>query len=74
MVTKSSLNINSAASGVVLQGQGVGSLPNWSTATYPATAGTAGNVLTSDGTNWASTAPAAAAALDYKLSFLLGGM
>lgn len=30
----------------------------WSTATYPDTAGTSGNVLTSDGTNWvSSTAP-----------------
>lgn len=30
--------------------------PAWSTATYPDTAGTAGNVLTSDGTNWVSSA------------------
>ncbi len=30
-----------------------------STATYPDTAGTSGNVLTSDGTNWSSAAPAA---------------
>lgn len=30
--------------------------PAWSTATYPDTAGTSGNVLTSDGTNWISSA------------------
>ena len=29
---------------------------SWSTATYPNTAGTSGNVLTSDGTNWVSSA------------------
>lgn len=32
-------------------------IPAWSTATYPATAGSAGNVLTSDGTNWNSVTP-----------------
>ena len=31
-----------------------------STPTFPTTAGTSGNVLTSNGTNWTSTAPAAA--------------
>ena len=30
---------------------------SYSTATYPVTAGTSGNVLTSDGTNWVSSAP-----------------
>jgi hypothetical protein len=35
--------------------------PSWSTATYPSTAGSSGNVLTSDGTNWSSAAPAASA-------------
>lgn len=34
--------------------------PSWSTATYPATAGTAANVLRSDGTNFLSAALAAA--------------
>ncbi|MCF1193365.1 hypothetical protein LRR18_17380, partial [Mangrovimonas sp. AS39] len=29
-------------------------IPAWTTATYPSTAGTSGNVLTSDGTNWNS--------------------
>ncbi len=36
---------------------GASAVPTWSTATYPATAGTSGNVLTSDGTNWISSAP-----------------
>ena len=46
------------STGQVLQSQGNAALPAYSTATYPATAGTSGNVLTSDGTNWTSaTAP-----------------
>ena len=36
---------------------GASSAPSWSTATYPAAAGTSGNVLTSDGTNWTSGVP-----------------
>lgn len=32
--------------------------PAWSTATFPDTAGTNGNILTSDGTNWTSATPA----------------
>lgn len=36
---------------------GASGAPTWSTATYPATAGTSGNVLTSNGTNWTSAAP-----------------
>lgn len=50
-------------SGTATAGQmlrsGASGAPSWSTATYPATAGTTGNVLTSDGTNWVSSAPAA---------------
>ncbi len=42
----------------ILQSGGASADPTWSTATYPATAGTSGNVLTSDGTNWTSSAPA----------------
>ncbi len=37
---------------------GANAAPTWSTATYPAAAGTSGNVLSSDGTNWNSTSPA----------------
>jgi hypothetical protein len=40
---------------------GASGAPAWSTATWPATASTSGNVLTSDGTNWTSAAPAASA-------------
>jgi hypothetical protein len=47
-----------ATAGQILR-SGASTTPGWSTATYPATAGTSGNVLTSDGTNWASS-PAAA--------------
>lgn len=48
----------SGSSGQILRSNGSAS-PSFSTATYPATAGTAGNVLTSDGTNWTSAAPGA---------------
>ena len=37
---------------------GASAAPSWSTATWPSTAGASGNVLTSDGTNWVSLAPA----------------
>ncbi len=43
--------------GQVLQSGGASADPVYSTATYPATAGTNGNVLTSNGTNWVSSAP-----------------
>jgi hypothetical protein len=46
-----------ATAGQILR-SGASAAPSWSTATYPATAGTSGNILTSDGTNWASTTPA----------------
>lgn len=45
---------NTATSGTLLRGNGTTFVPT--TATYPATAGTSGNVLTSDGTNWVSSA------------------
>lgn len=57
MVTNNALNIPTATAGKVLQGGGIGANYAFSTATYPATAGTSGNVLTSDGTNWNSAAP-----------------
>jgi len=44
---------------------GASTTPAWSTATYPATAGTSGNVLTSDGTNWSSTAFVSPGSLNY---------
>lgn len=45
-----------ATAGQVLQ-SGASAAPSWSTATYPATAGSSGNVMTSDGTNFVSSTP-----------------
>lgn len=42
-------------SGQLFRSGGAGA-PTWTTATFPATAGTSGNVLVSDGTNWSSSA------------------
>jgi hypothetical protein len=39
-------------------------IPAWTTATYPSTAGSSGNVLTSDGTNWTSSAPSGGVILE----------
>lgn len=44
-------NLGKGASGTVLQGNGTGSSPKYSTATYPGTAGTSGTILRSNGTN-----------------------
>ncbi len=48
--------VANAASGTLLQSAGTSSAFGWTTATYPATAGTSGNVLTSNGTNFVSSA------------------
>ena len=57
---------STASAGAILAGtatagqllmSGASTTPVWSTATYPATAGTTGNVLTSNGTNFVSSAP-----------------
>ncbi len=55
--TSSALAILSgtATAGQILR-SGASAAPSWSTATYPATAGTSGNYLKSDGTNFVSTA------------------
>ena len=63
MVTNNSCNIPTGATGTILRGAGIGTAPAFSAATYPATAGSNGNVLTSDGTNWNSTAPLSAGLL-----------
>jgi len=63
---------STATAGQILR-SGSSSAPSWSTATYPATAGTSGNVLTSDGTNWTSGAPPVLND-NFTQSFLLGGM
>jgi hypothetical protein len=47
------------SAGQVLQSGGNSANPAYSTATYPSTAGTSGNVVTSNGTNFISQAPAA---------------
>lgn len=44
-----------ATAGQILR-SGASAAPSWSTATYPATAGTSGNILQSDGTNFTSVA------------------
>lgn len=44
-------------SGQILRSGGSSADPAWSTATYPATAGTSGKVLVSDGTNIVSSTP-----------------
>ncbi len=57
MVTNNAANNKTGASGKILQGQGVGTASDFSTATYPATATGTGKILRADGTNWvASTA------------------
>lgn len=56
MVTQNSANNKTGASGTVLQGKGIGTASDFSTATYPSVAATSGNVMTSDGTNFGSTA------------------
>lgn len=55
MATNNNLNEATAASGKVLQGQGVGSASAFSTATYPSTATGTGTLLRADGTNWSAT-------------------
>lgn len=50
-------SVGPGSSGQVLQSGGGAADPSYSTATYPSTAGTSGNVLTSDGTNWISSIP-----------------
>lgn len=55
MVTINSANNKTGASGKVLQGQGVGTASDFSTATYPSTATGTGTILRADGTNWAAT-------------------
>lgn len=52
MATNNSINVQTAATGKVLQGAGVGTAPAFSTATYPATATSTGTILRADGTNW----------------------
>lgn len=50
---------SAGTAGQLFRSAGASAVATWTTATFPATAGTSGNVLTSDGTNWSSAAPAA---------------
>lgn len=53
--TTGAILAGTATAGQIIR-SGSSSAPSWSTATYPNLAGTSGNVLTSDGTNWVSSA------------------
>lgn len=53
--TAGAILAGTATAGQILR-SGASGAPSWSTATYPATAGTSGNALVSDGTNLLSTA------------------
>jgi len=55
MATNNSCDEATAASGKVLQGQGVGTASAFSAATYPSTATGTGKILRADGTNWVAT-------------------
>src|SRR3989304_6138523 len=57
MVTNNAANNKTGASGTVLQGQGVGTTSDFSTATFPSTATGTGKVLIADGTNWVASTP-----------------
>lgn len=56
MATNNSVNMPTAALGKIWRAKGVGTNSAFSTAAYPDTAGTSGNVLTSNGTDWVSSA------------------
>jgi len=68
--TTAQLLAPTATSGQMFR-SGSNSAPSWSTATFPSTAGTSGNVITSDGTNFVSSA--AASYTGFESSMLLMG-
>jgi hypothetical protein len=70
MATNNSTNEPTAASGKVLQGQGVGTASAFSTATYPSSSGGSGKILYDNGTNFVEstpTFPASASATSRKI-------
>ncbi len=70
--TASAFGVSAAgSSGQVLRSAGAAA-PTWSTATYPATAGTANNLLQSDGTNFVSTAPPSMVAVTTRSAMATG--
>lgn len=52
--TNAVTQLAAGSAGQILQSGGASADPAYSTATYPSTAGTSGNFLKSDGTNWSS--------------------
>jgi hypothetical protein len=50
-------NAGAGLAGQLFQSAGPAALGGYTTATYPTTAGTSGNIITSNGTNFVSTAP-----------------
>ncbi len=56
--TSAITQIAAGSAGQVLQSGGASADPSYSTATYPSASGTSGFILTSNGTNWISAAPA----------------
>ncbi len=48
-------SIATGTAGQFLTSGGAGALPTWTTATFPATAGSAGTILRSNGTNWVNS-------------------
>lgn len=70
MATNNSVNEPTAASGKVLQGQGVGTTSAFSTATYPSASVGSGKILYDNGTNFVTstpTFPASASATSRKI-------
>lgn len=57
MATNNAVNEPTAASGTVLQGQGVGTISAYSTATYPSASVGSGKVLYDNGTNFVTSTP-----------------
>ncbi len=47
--------VTAGSSGQLLQSNGAGVLPSWTTATFPSGSGTLNHLLRSDGTNWVQT-------------------
>lgn len=68
MTSNNAANFGFGAAGQLVKSNGAGAAVGFTTATYPTTAGTSGNVITSDGTNFVSSAPASIS-LGYKSTY-----
>ena len=71
VTSSGNLTLGGALSNVNLASQVTGTLPAANGGTGITAAGTSGNVLTSDGTNWASTAPSTGGGLEATASGVL---